>query len=389
MGISYNPSIVTNGLVACFDPSNPKSFSPNVHPTPTDIYAWVQAASNATISRDTISSPVGNKPLKMVQTGNDPYTNSYSGESGRWRLAPAAVGQTWTVSVWVKASAPIQIEGCWVASLDASGNYLAGGGSPNPTISTEWVRISGTYTHTNASTAYVGLRLDGTNSGGSGVTVWWDGLQLELASSASSFNSRTNTNISTAFDVISSSSATITGYPSFDKTSLVYNGSSQYMTIPFSAKYNFNSAQTIGILLKPTEADANRRNPYNQAYGGGGTITHEPSGSFNYYWGTAGTNTQPYTGFTSSFTVGQNETAYITLTRDTNAVSWYKNGEFSVSTENPYGDGVVTGTQNIVIGNGYAGYYMGNIGAVHLYTRCLTAAEVKQNFIALRGRYGI
>lgn len=389
MAVNYNPSIATDGLVLCLDPSNGKSFSPNVHPKPTDIYGWITAGSNCTLSRDTISSPVGNTPLKMVQTGNDPYTNSYSGGAGIWKLSPAAVGQTWTVSVWVKASQPIQIEGCWIAEQDASGNYLTGGGSPNPTIGTDWVRISGTRTIANASTAFVGLRLDGTQTGGSGITIWWDGLQLEQSSSASTFNARTNTNISAMLDLVSSTAGTISGYPSFAGNALTFNGSSQYITIPYAAKYNFNLAQTIAIWLKPTEADANRRNPYNHAYGGGGTITHEPSGSFNYYCGAAGVNGSPYIGFTSSFIVAQNEMAYITLTRDTNTISWYKNGVLSNTTENPYGNGIVTGTSDITIGNGYAGYYMGNIGAVQLYTRCLTAAEVNENFNALRGRFGI
>ena len=34
-------------------------------------------------------------------------------------------------------------------------------------------------------------------------------------------------------------------------------------------------------------------------------------------------------------------------------------------------------------------YYTGRVGAVQIYNKLLTAAEVKQNFDALRGRYGI
>jgi hypothetical protein len=40
-------------------------------------------------------------------------------------------------------------------------------------------------------------------------------------------------------------------------------------------------------------------------------------------------------------------------------------------------------------GNAATGYFKGNIGNIKVYNKVLTAAEVKQNFEAKRGRYGI
>jgi hypothetical protein len=389
MATSYNSKIVTDGLVLCLDAANPKSYSPNVHPYPTNLYSWITVGHNCTLSRDTISSPVGSNPLKMVQTGDDTYATCYTGAA--WKLAPAVSGQTWTVSVWVKASATTTIEGCWICEQDSSGNYLTGGGSPNLTITTSWTRISGTYTLVNASTAFVGIRLDGTQTGGSGVTIWWDGLQVERASSMTTFNSKTNTNGTNWFDATSTTTASITGNLSYSSNQLLFDGSS-YATILYNSKFNFDTSQTICIWLTPTEADlVNRRNPYNQAYGGGGTITHEINGTLAYYWGTAGTNTTPYSSAGSAgFTVGLNESAYITVVRDITTVKMYKNGILLSTTTNPYGNTVVTGTQNILIGSGYAGpAYQGNIPTIQLYTTALTSDQVKQNFNATRGRYGI
>ena len=72
MGVAYNPRIVTDGLVACYDLGNTRrSYSPNIHPSATNIYDWyVGIRGNAgthqsTISKDTIESPVGNTPLRM------------------------------------------------------------------------------------------------------------------------------------------------------------------------------------------------------------------------------------------------------------------------------------------------------------------------------------
>jgi hypothetical protein len=168
-----------------------------------------------------------------------------------------------------------------------------------------------------------------------------------------------------------------------------FNGTSNSLTIPFNAsKFTFNSEQTIIIWMKNQSPSSARRNPYDQAYGGAGTITHENDTAFNYYFGTAGSNTSPYTNLSSSFGVVIGELAMICVTRNASTVSWYKNGVFSNSMVNPYGASVVTGTNNITIGSGYAGAFGGNIYTVQLYNRALSAAEVKQNYNAYRGRYG-
>ena len=177
-------------------------------------------------------------------------------------------------------------------------------------------------------------------------------------------------------------------------TSLTYNSDgtisfgtsgTNYFSIP---SIDFSAAQTIEIWLKPEENDANRRNPYNQAYGGYGTWTHEPSGVINYFYGDAGVDNTPYVGHGSSFTVLQNEIACVCTTRDTSTSWWYKNGVQYNSYAHAYGT-LTADTNNILIGTGYAGAYYGRIFAVKLYNRALTAKEVEQNFNALRGRYGV
>jgi hypothetical protein len=75
-------------------------------------------------------------------------------------------------------------------------------------------------------------------------------------------------------------------------------------------------------------------------------------------------------------------------TRSTSEFKWYINGVLSSTTANPYG--VLANTPaNITIGNGYAGYWQGDMSRVTAYTRALSDAEVAQNFTAVRGLYGI
>ena len=168
-----------------------------------------------------------------------------------------------------------------------------------------------------------------------------------------------------------------------------FNGStpSSSLTFPMDG-LNFASEITITIVLKPTENDGSRRNPFHMSYGGYGSITHEPSGAFNYYHGTNGGNGLPYQGYTSNFNVVQNETAVITLTRGPSTIKWYKNGVFINSTTNSY----PTAASNVTtasIGTGYAGAYLGEIGFVALHDRQLSDSEVYQNFNAIRKKFGL
>jgi hypothetical protein len=190
-------------------------------------------------------------------------------------------------------------------------------------------------------------------------------------------------------DIVNNSATTTSGlsYEGDNKT-YYFNGSSS-ITLPYVSSMNFNNSQTIMMWIKPTDTTDARRNPYNQAYGGAGTITFEPSRQFNYFWGTTGTDGITYTSITSSFTVARNETAHIAITRNSTTTSWYKNGVLTNSVANPYATTTLTGTSPIIIGSGYAGGYIGYIYSFKVYNSALSATKIKQNFNALRGRFGI
>ena len=72
--------------------------------------------------------------------------------------------------------------------------------------------------------------------------------------------------------------------------------------------------------------------------------------------------------------------------------TWYRNsvqdgtGTFAINTFPTVASGYV------VIGDNHPGgqeYFDGKIGPIKIYNRVLTPAEVRQNFNAYRGRFGI
>lgn len=183
--------------------------------------------------------------------------------------------------------------------------------------------------------------------------------------------------------------ATLTGTPIFDPNnggSLTFTGSN-YATINASG-INFSTAQTIFMIFKPEEGDSARRNPYNQSYGGYGTMTHEPNGTINYFHGTNGGNGSPYQGTNSGFLINPNEIAVISLVRSSSAVEWYKNGELIRTQSNSYSS-ANSSTNTIYIAQGYVSRFVGKIYAVMAYSIALTSDEVKTNFDAFNGRFFI
>lgn len=181
--------------------------------------------------------------------------------------------------------------------------------------------------------------------------------------------------------------ATLFNAPTFSNGFVSWNGTNQFAQVTANqTSLDFRLEQTIIIWMRHSFTTG-RRNPWDQAYGGYGTWTHETGTNINYFYGSAGSNATPYTAITSGATV-KNVWNMMASTRNTSLASWYINGNLGTSSANLYPSQPVT-SSNIRIANGYAGYWLGDIGQVIAYTRSLTATEIKQNFEATRGRYGI
>jgi hypothetical protein len=167
---------------------------------------------------------------------------------------------------------------------------------------------------------------------------------------------------------------------------LTFDGSNHYGTITNNSTLDFSSAQTLMIVMNHTYTSG-RRNPWNQAYAGYGTWTHEQGDSISHYFGDGGGDNSPYVGL-SSATTPRSAWNYMCTTRDTSESRWYINGSLSGAWNHSYGV-LTTTSANILIGNGYAGLWAGNMAIVLAYTRALTAAEVLQNFDATKRRFGL
>ena len=164
-----------------------------------------------------------------------------------------------------------------------------------------------------------------------------------------------------------------------------FDGTANYGTITNSPSTNFTDEQTVMMCMQHT-ATAARTNPWNQASGGYGTWTHEYGNGINYSWGDSGINTAPSTSLLSGATP-VSAWECMTSVRNIGDVRWYRNGTLQTSVDNPYGASSPATTANITIGNGYAGFWPGNMSYIAVYNRSLSDAEITQNWNALKSRY--
>jgi hypothetical protein len=418
MGAYAGPDISENGLVLALDAANKKSYSQNEFQYSTDIYSWVTSGTRATLSRDTISSPVGNTPLKMEVTGNDPYTNTYN--SSTWNIAPAANGQTWIVSVYVKASVATTGE-ILIFGANSSGVGFVGGAwlsltASTVNIGTEWTRVQHVHTMNDADVAYIHLRLDGPHSGGDGQTVWWDGLQVERVPSGTT----TPTPFTSAYyggsvyrDLVGSNNFTLSnpsfyfydsssGSIDFNRTLPPTSEDGGYATFTASgdltaANYLHND-HTTEVWFKsnnrsPTAYDGTETQSAIVVYRGYHSMWYYSSTSYYYnIWGrTSGVDNTYNLSFSDS---NVNVWTQLVAVRSGTTLTLYKNGvQQNSGTITSGTEGTPTSNDiRIAVANyngNYAWHADMNFGSLRMYKKALTASEIQQNYIATKSRFGL
>jgi hypothetical protein len=262
-------------------------------------------------------------------------------------------------------------------------NAYISAGSVN--VGTGWTRVTFTTTIPGTATAVTNIqfRLDGPDSGGAGINIWWDGLQFERQSSATTFNSTYNQNGLYWYDTgpnkaVGTFVNGVTWDPTVAGGSLVLNGaSSQYINIPCNM-----SATNYTVMAAARYAST-------------GSYTGRIISALNNNWllGHWGSTTQNYyaEGWVSAVSAGA---------LDTNWRIYAGTGDIVGDSYTIYVNGTVTagpntggsqGPNNFALGStlGTGEFSSGYVGFLLVYNRVLTATEVTQNYNVLKGRYGL
>lgn len=405
--VNNGPQIVRSGLVLDLDASYMRSYSPNVMPNPTNIFVWSGTGNNnCTLSGDTtITRQYGSIPLKMVMTGTDPYVGSYN--SSIWNLAPAASGQTWTLSFYAKGSETLT-GNCYIFGANSGGGYIEAAAT-SFTVTTSWQRFTFTTTLGNASTAFIQMRFGGS-SGQVGKTIWWDGVQLERASAATNFNPYYFGNTSWRDTSGNGYLSTLTNGPVFDnsnKGNIVFDGSNDFSTYtPTPTNLQGNPNLTVIGFYKRTASFSSK------GFWGIGGSNAGGTGQGICNWNSGNTNEITIdTWSESTFTTGQTyplntwvgvawrkiagpmtrANCIISIFNGTSMTNYTSTALTVLRAESSINP-VINSIGGITLGSisvdtGYCSPV--NIANHCIYNRILTDAEVSQNFQATKTRFGL
>lgn len=197
---------------------------------------------------------------------------------------------------------------------------------------------------------------------------------------------------------------TLVNSPTFNSSnngSLVFNGSTNYSTSG-AVSGSFTSF-TVQVWFYPTSV-ANYQNPIDCNYSYNGTtgnigprLEMNSSGKLNWlYSNNTGDNNQYYVQDVVVSGLAANTWHYAAITYNgTTSTTYYNGADTGISrTSQGAPTGFVGVINNVNIGRGFhlggaERYFAGRVGVVLLYNTALTANNIRNDFEALRGRFGI
>ncbi len=285
-------------------------------------------------------------------------------------------GQPYTVSFWTRSVTPSAVGQNLSFSIYNHGVVTPAGYGFAAVLGPVgvWTKHSMTFTPTNPNCISYWFPSSGN------MKVDLANIQYEAGSVANNFVAGTRSTTEVIKDLSSINTFTANSLTYASNSTFSFNGSNDKITLNTNTLISGNSDYTIDVAFKTS---ANSTDYIFGNYGSANTAGLEyyvwQSKLNNYISG----NTQSAT----TLNVGQWYIA--SVTRSGSTITHYLNGVLdgsstntaSISTNNPF-----------TIGNGHdytSEAFGGTIGAIKVYNRALSAAEVKQNFSALRGRYGI
>lgn len=381
MGLSLSPGAVMNGLVFYYDMYNTKSFTgaptTNIVSNATTFSGWSNYWRTDYINTFTTEFGTTGYRITGNPSWNGVYKNFNLGSTG-----------TYTFSAWFRY---------WGGTGNNNGAtvYVSNYGGGDTAVGIDkskvgiWQKISHTVSVTSPSNVYLYFISYGGDSSGRSDCSTWDITmpQIESGSFATGFVDGTRSNTQAIYDLTGQNTITATSLTYANDGTFIFNGSTNYLTIPNTTLGNGDIPWTISCWMKTTTTTNSL---------GQGSILSNISGGPVYsmmgvnngkivYW------TYQNNAWTQKLGIGKtvNDGNWHMLT-------WVNNGNYTMSM---YVDGFLdsnvanstSGNNNPVdvIGRSWAGYFPGSIASLSRYTRSLSASEVLQNFNASRGRYGI
>jgi len=394
MAIAYNPRTVTDGLVFSYDMGNPqKSWkgAPTVNLTPDMGIVAIQSVSVTYVG---------------LEDGWKKYSLNGTWTSGTYpySMATDAItftgGVTYSTSMYIKTNVPAKF-----ASLFSGMNYV---NQPMNNVGTSFSilqpdgsfyvgRTGFQYTSTTSQNGYL-LSQPVVSQVFSSATdfVYIKSGQIEANAFPTPFVAGTRSNTQAVLDLSNNRTVTANSLTYNSDGTFSFSGSNYISTTGITS----TNALTVNMILKVTSDPGN----YRGFIGSNDGTNNDYQIGFNSDMGAAsgasvnaifveGAGISPvnYLSSSSAFNQWFNLCVVISSTTVTMYVNGVQNGSISRVSAATIATNFLTIGARPVTGTGTATSYgfTGSVAVTQIYNRALTAAEVQQNFNALRGRFSI
>lgn len=389
MGLNHSPKIVTDGLVFAYDMANTKKSwkgAPTTNIISGEFDTTFESLADASTAGFNNQLGTGNY-LGVVSTIGYNSTkslkiNNGTGGTGRvYRTFSVLLGEYAAVSAWVYCVTA----GSYLTIEYSGGNYNWGVAQTRNTHTGTgwellWVRTDGAAT--SNTTGYYFLYPGGDNK-----DTYWDNIQVEKQQYQTPYINGTRSNTQALIDLTGNNTITASSLTYASDGTFSFNGSSDYITIPNTTLGNGNVPWTVSAWVK-TNTTVNAL--------GQGSVLSNSSGGPVYSMMGVNAGKIVYWTYQNAAWVQKLGTGKTVNDNTWHLLTWVNYNNYTMDM---YVDGVLdsnvpnstSGNNNPVdrIGGSWAAQFNGSISSLSRYNRALSAAEVKQNFNALRGRYGI
>ena len=384
MSTNYNSGIVTDGLVLYCDTGNTRK-SWKGKPTTNIVPDMSLIGMGQGLTVTYVGLENGWKKYSISGTwtgGGYPYSMNVDGVT-------FAAGTYYSTSCYIKTNVPSKFANVFTGMNYVNQPMNDSGTSFSVTQSDGSIFVGRSGFAYTSATSQVGYLVSNPNVGqvftAATDFVYIKSGQIELGTFPTPFVAGTRSTTQAILDLTNNNTLTATSLTYSSDGTFSFNGSSDVITIPGSGVLNISSAITASAWVYYVSGNGRFLQkdgpPYTRCWEMGGY-----AGTFRTeLWHSDGTTLGAPTGNA----LAVNGWTHCVMTFDGINQVMYQNGVAITTTSFP--GNIRTDVNTPVFIGGYWGgeYFNGKVGNVQIYNRALSADEIKQNFNALRGRYGL
>ena len=375
MATAYSPKIITDNLVFMYDTDDGKSYKG-------------EPTTNLITNSGTSNTGWAGYGWTGSQAISNDYPNTYEfTATNGWHNRTFDTGVTSGGTIYVtfqyklkqQQTTQNQIFVLNGTHLGSYTNYIGNG-----SMSFEWQTFSGSFT-ANANSSKIAIGPRGQDSSGLTDIVYIRNLQVEQKSHATPFVNGTRSATQGLLDRTGSSTIDISN-ASFDSDAqMVFDGTDDYISIP---TYTFgNGSWTLNAWVNPDVVSGynimsnSSGGPVTNAFGFNGGKIHYRNYDGDWQYHDANT-TLPINNWYMLTWVN-----YEGASASAGTMKMYVNGVADSDVFNSYTTN--GGPCNAIGRNWTSAFYNGKITQVSINTKSFSDAEVRQNYNATKGRFGL